>query len=79
VSLNADGSIIYVVNGKSNAGPNPQNCKDKNGVATRNVGPCSAANRYVWQLTKAGFSVIPLPNSTELSNLTSQVAQNNGL
>ena len=65
VSLNADGSIIYVVNGKSNAGPNPQNCKDKNGVATGNFGPCNAANQYVWQLTKAGFSVIPKPSNTE--------------
>ncbi len=78
VSLNADGSIIYVVNGKSNAGPNPQNCKDKNGVATGNFGPCNAANQYVWQLTKAGFSVIPKPSNTDLSNLTFQVAQNNG-
>jgi DNA-binding beta-propeller fold protein YncE len=67
VSLNGDGSVIYVVNGKSNAGPNPQNCKDKNGVATGNFGPCNAANQYVWQLTKAGFSVIPKPSTTELS------------
>jgi DNA-binding beta-propeller fold protein YncE len=78
VSLNADGSIIYVVNGKSNAWPNPQNCKDKNGVATGNFGPCNAANQYVWQLTKAGFSVIPKPSNADLTNLTVQVAQNNG-
>src|SRR5260370_31474979 len=28
VSVRADGSILYVVTGKSNATPNPQNCRD---------------------------------------------------
>jgi len=77
VSLSADGSTLYVVNGKSNAGPNPQACKDANGVATNNFRPCSAANQYVWQLTKAGFSVIPVPTDAQLDELTDQTAQNN--
>src|SRR5215471_20139562 len=65
VSLNHTGSILYVVNGKSNAGPNPQGCRD-NAAVGGNSGPCSAANRYVWQLTKAGFSVIPTPKGDAL-------------
>jgi DNA-binding beta-propeller fold protein YncE len=77
VSLNRTGSILYVVNGKSNAGPNPQGCTD-NAAVGGNSGPCSAANQYVWQLTKAGFSVIPTPKDNTLEDLTEQVARNNG-
>ncbi len=72
VSLNRQGSILYVVNGKSNAGPNPGGCR--NPSATR---PCPAANQYVWQLTKAGFLTIPVPPREELRSLTAQVARNN--
>ncbi len=72
VSLNRQGSILYVVNGKSNAGPNPGGCR--NPVATP---PCPAANQYVWQLTKAGFLTIPVPSGEELRRLTEQVATNN--
>src|SRR5262249_45053028 len=61
VSLNRTGSLLYIVNGKSNAGPTPAGCTDTTAVTTGNFGPCSAANQYIWQLTKAGFSVIPLP------------------
>jgi len=72
VSLNRQGSILYVVNGKSNAGPNPGGCR--NPIASP---PCAATNEYVWQLTKAGFLVIPLPPREDLQALTKQVARNN--
>jgi len=72
VSLNRQGSILYVVNGKSNAGPNPGGCR--NPIASA---PCPAANQYVWQLTKAGFLTIPVPDRDELRRLTAQVAANN--
>ena len=72
VSLNRQGSILYVVNGKSNAGPNPGGCA--NPIKSP---PCPAANQYVWQLTKAGFLTIPVPNRDELRGLTAQVAANN--
>jgi DNA-binding beta-propeller fold protein YncE len=78
VSVSGNGSTLFVVNGKSNAGPNPDGCTDETAVATGNFGPCSASNSYVWQLTKAGFSVIPVPRNGELQHLTRQVAQNNG-
>src|SRR5215510_5938617 len=77
VSLNRTGSILYVVNGKSNAGPNPQGCRDNAAVAGNSV-PCNAANQYVWQLTKAGLSVIPTPKGDALEDLTERVAKNNG-
>jgi DNA-binding beta-propeller fold protein YncE len=77
VSLNRTGSILYVVNGKSDAGPNPQGCRDNAAVAGNSV-PCNAANQYVWQLTKAGFSVIPTPKDDALEHLTERVANNNG-
>src|SRR5215831_12145 len=77
VSTNQSGSLLYVVNGKSNAGPNPKGCRD-NAAVGGNSAPCNAANQYVWQLTKAGFSVIPTPKGDALEDLTERVAKNNG-
>jgi DNA-binding beta-propeller fold protein YncE len=79
VSVSADDQTLFVVNGKSNAGPNPQGCRS---ASSKAVGPnvesgCRAANQYVWQLTKAGFLTLPIPHSTELKALTAQAAHNN--
>jgi DNA-binding beta-propeller fold protein YncE len=84
VSVSADGYTLYVVNGKSNAGPNPQGCRDKGSLLIgKGIGPgaeaeCNGANQYIWQLTKAGFLTIPLPQGEQLENLTAQVVRNNG-
>jgi DNA-binding beta-propeller fold protein YncE len=81
VSVSADGKNLYVVNGKSNAGPNPEACRNvsgrpKNGgVGSKST--CSAANQYVWQLTKAGFLTLPAPTRGELARLTKIAAHNN--
>ncbi|HXB57764.1 MAG TPA: beta-propeller fold lactonase family protein [Vicinamibacteria bacterium] len=78
VSVSADGATLYVVNGKSNAGPNPQNCRDAASLQPGgNENACNGANQYVWQLTKAGFLTLPAPPSSELEDLTEQVARNN--
>jgi len=77
VSVSADGSMLYVVNGKSNTGPVPQNCTDVAGATKGDFSTCGAANQYVWQLTKAGFLILPVPHGEELEELTAQVAQNN--
>jgi DNA-binding beta-propeller fold protein YncE len=61
----ADGKILYVINAKSNAGPNSQ----------ETVG---TANQYVWQLTKAGFLTLPVPRGEDLEEMTEIVARNNG-
>jgi DNA-binding beta-propeller fold protein YncE len=78
VSVTADGTMLYVVNGKSNAGPNPQNCRDATSLLPGgNENACNAANQYVWQLTKAGFLTLPVPQGQDLAALTQQVAVNN--
>ncbi len=77
ISLNAPGSRLYVVNGKSNAGPNPLGCRNTTSIAPGSLHACHAANEYVWQLTKAGFLIVPTPNKGVLKSLTLQVARNN--
>lgn len=77
VSLSQDGSMLYVVNGKSNAGPNPGACRDTWSIAPGSLNPCRGRNEYVWQLTKAGFLALPLPSTQELVKLSKQVAANN--
>ena len=81
VAISGNGQFLYVVNGKSPAGPNPQHCK---GNSNGPVGPpnlttaqCNASNQYSLQLTKAGLQFIPVPPTSQLAALTSQVAVNN--
>jgi DNA-binding beta-propeller fold protein YncE len=77
VSVSANGTWLYVVNGKDNAGPNPDACRDRLSTASGSSDECNASNQYVWQLHKAGLLSLPLPDSRELSRLTWQVAFNN--
>ena len=76
VSLNADGSYVYVVNAKSPTGPNPGYCYGR-GVKGKTSGQCSSANQYDLQLIKAGLQSFPTPTPYELEQLTEQVAKNN--
>jgi DNA-binding beta-propeller fold protein YncE len=84
VSISPDNSTLYVVNGKSNPGPNPLNCRFINGGGNygtncQNVSDQNGSgNEYAWQNMKAGFLVLPVPTGANLSQLTGQVAQNNG-
>jgi YVTN family beta-propeller protein len=64
VSTSADGSMLYIVNAQSPTGPNP---------LYESVG----TNQYDWQLSKAGFLVMPTPSAADLIGLTSIVASNN--
>ena len=75
VSVSRDSKFLYVVNAKSNAGPNPGACR--NNFATSGDRPCALAQEYVWQLEKGGLATIPLPGAEELKALTLQVARNN--
>jgi DNA-binding beta-propeller fold protein YncE len=78
VAVDRDGRTLYVVNGKSNAGPDPQACRDKGSLLPGgSETACNAANQYVWQLTKAGFLTLPIPTDEALERLTTQVAKNN--
>jgi YVTN family beta-propeller protein len=72
------GGKLYVVNGKSDPGPNPGWCRNTLGTDPRDAIPCRATNTYVWQLEKAGFLTAPTPDTAELKRLTRQVAANVG-
>lgn len=74
VSVSADGSMLYVANAKSNAGPNPKGCRNS---LSGDVAACSAANQYILQLVKGGLLTLPVPGKEELHRLTELVAENN--
>jgi YVTN family beta-propeller protein len=63
VSVSGDGRTLYIVNGKSAAGPNPQE-------------ETASANQYIWQITKAGFQTVPVPEEDDLEELTAKVLDN---
>jgi len=75
VSFSADGNTVYVVNGKSPTGPNPDWCYG--GYGPPGEPACFAANEYNPQLTKAGLQTFPRPGTAQLATLTQQVATNN--
>jgi DNA-binding beta-propeller fold protein YncE len=77
VAVRPDGRQIFVVNGKSNTGPVPGNCRNELGTAKGHDTACRAANQYVWQLEKAGFLTLPPPKPAALGALTRRVAANN--
>ena len=84
VSISSDASTLYVVNGRSNTGPDLLNCRFINAGGNYGSGCQSvsaqngSANQYAWQGMKSGFLVVPVPGASDLSQLTTQVAQNNG-
>ncbi len=77
---------IYVVNGKSDPGPNPDYCSgstyDMKGIKypggnDAKSNDCYASNEYIFQIEKAGLLSLPIPDASELSTLTARVAANN--
>ncbi|MBU5635301.1 bifunctional YncE family protein/alkaline phosphatase family protein [Geomonas sp. Red69] len=74
VSVSADGSWLYVVNGKSATGPNAD-FRYSYGPPSRPNG--FQTNHYNPQLTKAGLQSLPLPAAAQLQTLTGQVISNN--
>ncbi len=63
--------MFYVVNSRSNPGPNPSNPNHRGHPVESKV-----ANQYVLQLEKAGFLTLPLPSAEQLAALTQQVMAN---
>jgi DNA-binding beta-propeller fold protein YncE len=76
VALARDGRNLLVVNGKSNAGPNPGACRTTLSTDPAESVACAANNKYIWQLSKAGLLSMPMPDARELARLTLQVAAN---
>src|SRR5262249_15599431 len=77
VSLSQDGRWLYVVNGKSTAGPTPGACRDTLSTTPDALAACRGRNRYILQLTHAGLLSLPVPTAASLAKLSWQVADNN--
>ena len=78
VSVSADGKMLYIVNGKSIPGSDVGNCAGESNSAAREA-YCAASNRYILQLSKAGFLTLPAPSAHDLAELTRTVAANDHL
>src|SRR5258705_9156799 len=87
VAFSADGSWMYIINGKSNTGPNPGygfgnlrfiqfNTFPGGNLAESNK--LNSNNQYQFQLEHASLVSAQVPESDDLWDLTSQVAANNG-
>lgn len=86
VTVSADGKTLFVVNMKSNAGPNLEYRTDCPGegippqysqLLCPPANPTSR-NEYILALLKAGLLTIPVPDSNTLNYLSSLVDANNG-
>jgi hypothetical protein len=92
VVFSADGSWMYIINGKSDTGPNPGYGFGNFGLIkyiTPPGGPfpggnaaesakLNANNQYQFQLERASLVSAPVPGTDDLVDLTSLVAANNG-
>ena len=79
VVASTDGSMLYVLNGKSMPGADPKACIDTAAV-TSDYGDYSCANNndYIYQIMHASIASLPTPGPEELKTLTLQVAKNDG-
>ncbi|HEX7156409.1 MAG TPA: beta-propeller fold lactonase family protein [Burkholderiaceae bacterium] len=78
VAVDARDDVLYVVNSKSAAGPDPGNCLGYGAPCIHGSPVRQVHNQYVEQLAKAGFQTVPVPNRGALAQLTRTVARNNG-
>jgi len=76
-SVSAAGGMLYVVNGRSNIGPNPLGCSHARIDKAESM-KCRAQNHYILQLSKAGFLSLPVPAAADYPRLSGIVAANNG-
>jgi DNA-binding beta-propeller fold protein YncE len=76
VSLNGDGSYMYVLSFKTPTGANPGYCYG-GVVPSLPATQCTGSNQYDLQLIKAGFQSFPTPKAHQLEALTELVAANN--
>lgn len=77
VSLNKAGTMLYVANGKSNAGPNKTNCRNSTSIAKGSLDECHSGNQYILQLIHSGLLSVPIPLEGALAGLTHTVSTNN--
>jgi YVTN family beta-propeller protein len=86
ITFSADGSWMYIVNGKSVTGPNPGHLASNTAFITSITYPggnaaaaaaARASNQYQFQLERASLVSAPVPPPWELDRLTHRVAENN--
>ncbi len=87
ITFSEDGSFMYIVNGKSVTGPNPDHLTSNTAAITQINYPggnadagaaARASNEYQFQLERASLVSAPVPRQgRELDRLTAQVAENN--
>jgi YVTN family beta-propeller protein len=75
VAVSRDGRALYVINEKSNPGPDPANGYAPPAGKARNV---THQNQYGWAQEKAGLLYVPLPAPATLAKLSAQVDANDG-
>ena len=89
VAFSADGTWMYIINGKSDTGPNPlYGYGNMAAIQFKQVDPpesnsdeskeLNSNNQYQFQLEHASVVSAEVPDSDDLGDLTSQVAVNNG-
>ena len=78
VRVSPDGSHLWAINEKSNAGPNPgqtyYSWNTPYGIALNKT----STNTYTWEAEKGGIVSMPTPDSNQLTYLSHQVDANNG-
>jgi YVTN family beta-propeller protein len=86
ITFSADGSWMYIVNGKNATGPNPDHLSNSTSRLTTITYPggniaaqnaSNASNQYQFQLERASLVSAPVPTSAALRVLTAQVERNN--
>jgi YVTN family beta-propeller protein len=86
ITFSADGSWIYIVNGKSVTGPNPDHLYGNTALLTSITYPqgnaaaaaaAAASNEYQFQLERASLVSAAVPTWEDLPVLTAAVARNN--
>jgi DNA-binding beta-propeller fold protein YncE len=86
ITFSADGSWMFIVNGKSITGPNPDHLSSSTGSMVTITYPggnaaaaaaARASNEYQFQLERASLVSAPVPDGGHLNDLTKSVAQNN--
>ena len=86
ITFSADGTWMYIINGKSDTGPNPGHLAGSTASITSITYPggnkaaaaaAVATNEYQFQLEHATLVSARVPTSAELPVMTSKVAENN--
>lgn len=79
VTLSADGARMFVVNQKSNGGPNPgqtyYSWNTPYGISLNTTNQ----NNYTWEIEKGGILSEPVPSDSQLGSLSAAVDQYNNL